>query len=839
MPFFDFGAKRSEPSGTRLAHPGAPKGDTADLSPLEAICPPLLRMRDGSFVQMLELPPLPISVSGTEFSTWMTRYGAALAQLPAGMHFQLSVLPFPVHPEEDLAYFIEAARTWHTEAVLEKSSDRKRNASLALATASNHMTETLSGLYDAVRPMHWRWILTLVDRARALGEPKWGWGRKPKDGDFETHLRGAVARLEEQAAIFLQAFSAAGLPLVVLSPGQMAQALWLGLHPESTGLVQPDQVAKDLAYGKAPLMRTAPDEETFLSGAPSHSLAQLLVPDTVVERENSLEVDAVHLRGYILYDFKPFQPALLYRLTDLPGGWLGALYVEISDPQTASPQLDARQVQVDAGRLMRSSRGVLENFSAEMESAAVKESRARLAVSGQPPFLIRLFVFRSAPDQDTLEKRCRELESLLTTLGVRFYAARYRQRDLWQSTLPTGVMKVGQQGRNLTAESLTPFFWPPRARQTDPDGIYVGVDEDSGLPVRLDLLGSRAERTPSVLTLGRPGAGKSVTLRTAMLSGLIHGASVFALDLEGEMREFCRTYGGRYLEIGVSGGDRINILDIPPEQENPLAAGTEHLIAFCSAVRGADIPPGSEWNALAESYRLALVDRGWLGEDSQSTDRAVWDAQNAPRLRDIVRILERQGATGGSLAEMLRPYAEGVYASYFNHLTTFDLSKERLVVFGLQNVNLNDTAARLRVYLWQVMGLIWGEIVRRHAVDPRGMRMVMLDELWAILSAPGGAGAIENMARRFRKRRAVLWMATQQTGEFLDSPFGRRVLNIAGNTFLMEQRPAEARRLQQVFDLPDPITRLLEGTGTGRGVWMRPEGALRLRVIVPPAWGII
>ena len=243
------------------------------------------------------------------------------------------------------------------------------------------------------------------------------------------------------------------------------------------------------------------------------------------------------------------------------------------------------------------------------------------------------------------------------------------------------------------------------------------------------------------------------------------------------------------------------------------------------------------WNALAEAYRLAVEDRGWHREAAPGRKPVRWRHEDAPRLADVVRILEAAPSQAAkSLAEMLRPFAQGVYAGYFNTPTTFDLAEERLVVFGLQHVNdLSDT---LRVYLWQVMGLIWGEVVRRNAASPEAAQHVMLDEVWKLLEAPGGAGAVENMARRFRKRRTALWMATQQVGEFLDSPGGKRILSVVGNTLLMEQRPVEAGRLQQTLQLSDAMAEGLQRLGTGHGLLVTPQGSLRLWIAVPEAWGV-
>jgi hypothetical protein len=461
----------------------------------------------------------------------------------------------------------------------------------------------------------------------------------------------------------------------------------------------------------------------------------------------------------------------------------------------------------------------------------------RMETTGQTPVFIRFFVMRTAPDEQTLAKRNRDLESLLTTIGAQAFPARYSQLLLWKSTLPTGSLALNQKPRNMTPHSLGTFFWPSRKRLMEPDGVYLGIDENTRLPVRVDPFGTRADRTPSYLILGRPGAGKSVTLRMLQVSAQLGGGRVLAIDVEGEMRAFCEQYGGRYIEVGSTSGDRINVLDIPPDSDDPLLAGTEHLIAFCEAVRGQPIPKGLEWNALAEAYRLAVEDRGWIRNEETGPTMAHWRHEDAPRLADVVRILETTPSpTSKSMAEMLRPYAQGVYASYFNTPTTFDITEEQLVIFGLQHVN--DMSDQLRVYLWQVMGLIWGEVIRRNAADPQAIQHVMLDEVWKLLEAPGGAGAVENMARRFRKRRTALWLATQQVGEFLDSPAGRRILSVVGNTILMEQRPVEAKRLQATFDLSDYMTDSLHRLGTGHGVLVTPEGNLRIWIAAPEGWGV-
>ncbi len=306
---------------------------------------------------------------------------------------------------------------------------------------------------------------------------------------------------------------------------------------------------------------------------------------------------------------------------------------------------------------------------------------------------------------------------------------------------------------------------------------------------------------------------------------------------------YCRYYGGRYIEVGTPKGELINVMDIQLDTDDPLIGGTEQLVAFAEAVRGTEIRPGSEWNVLADAYKRALIDREWLKENYDGSVEIVspggWKSGDAPLLGDIVDILKRDQVNPDafSMSQMLAQYVgNGVYASYFNRPTTFSIRDENLVIFGLKHVNAHSSSSQLRVYLWQILGLIWSEVLGRHMKDKETANNVMLDEVWALLKAPGGVGAIENMARRFRKRKAGLWMATQEVREFLDSPDAKKVLSIVGNTFLMDQRPTEAALLQNLYSLPAGTESVLTHLGTGRGLMVLPDKILRISVAVPKEW---
>ena len=839
---------QEEPDTEKLSDPGQPTADTVDLVSVIAIDDPFLITKEGAFVLMFEIPEIDMDIYGMTEKELCDRYQTALGALPPGTKFQMTVFEDPFDPSDDIRYFTERSEKFENEIAYEDPVSAFYKQGQALSASSIAMAARTAEIYDRVKPIRRRTVLTLyylpgaanVARNIVLGQYA-----QAEIEEIRKGKESAVENLEERISVLQSAFSGAGLPLVQLDPADALNAVWRTMHPFSSNdpEVTAADIAKNLVLGEEIFKKDPPGAEEWTEDLTPEQISGLLSPNYVIERKSMLEIDGVLMKGYVVYDFRPNRPTFMYRLNSLAGTWLGTLFIEVMDPAVAADKLSQRETQLSAQEMVKAKQGMLVDFGVRQEVSAVQESRMQLETAGQAPINIRFFVFRTALTKKELDKRCREMESLFKTIGVAAFQADYTQKHLWRSYIPLGVMNTEQKRRNMNAPALSTFFWPQRKRYNEENGLYMGFDESTNLPLFLDPFGASNSKTPTFLSIGRPGAGKSVWLKTMMTSAMISGGRVMAVDIEGEMEEYCRYYGGRYIEVGTPHGELINVMDIQPDEEDPLIGGTEQLVAFAEAVRGAAIHPGPEWNVLADAYKRALIDREWLRENFDGSfevlNRDGWRSEDAPLLGDIVDILRRDQSNPDalSMSQMLAQYVgNGVYASYFNRPTTFNIRKERLVIFGLKHVNTHSSSNQLRVYLWQILGLIWSEVLGRYMQDMETANHVMLDEVWALLKAPGGVGAIENMARRFRKRKAGLWMATQEVREFLDSGDAKKILSIVGNTFLMDQRPMEASLLENLYSLPEGTKNILTHLGTGRGLMVLPGKILRVSVSIPKEW---
>ena len=811
-----------------------PESDTLGLVPILKVLPDMLITTHGKYVRMYEFPPVAAEADGDQIFQIQRRYANVLASLPPRSKFQLTVIPEPIDPTPDLEHFFKIQQFWSSEKASQQPDTAHLNHEIIEESARSFMA-LITNWYSSVNPITWRMLITLSymppyqKRSGLFGI---GRGDGARVDDLVNNSGAAREFFAQHGGVLLQSFQNQGIDLISLDGPAMAQAVWRVLHPTTTGS-QERSAASALQHvldkgANQPSSYSVPDLSEFSPTLPMDHVAEVLAPDNVREDPNQIYVDGIYLKGYSVYDYNPGSMIHLQQLTSFPGGFLGSLFVYVEDPALIAGQLRSKETSLKGKSHLRQSKGFISSFGSDQEAGAVETARAKMEMGLENPVSIRFFIIVAAAMPDELKNRSLNMENILTTLGAKFFATTHNQLHTWQTALPLAHIATQQKKRNMTPGSLQTFFWPPKSRMFEESGRYMGVDLNSGTPLYYDPLGRDKDRSPTLLAIGKMGGGKSVWLRANMLIGLMRGNTVFAVDLEGEMEDFVEAYGGRYVNVGASSGDRINVLDVPLDDEQPLIAGVEQLVAFTSTVLQRKIEHGLEWNALADAYEVAVKDRiGSLNADD-------WSPQKAPVLSDISDVLEHMGETGLSLAAGLKPYASGVYSQFFNTPSTLDISNERLVVFGLGDIHTSSSAdIRKRAYLWQVMSIIWSETVSRHRKNPAHITDVFLDEVWALLKAPGGGEAIENMARRYRKRQGILWMATQEVDEFLHSEVGRRILKIVGTTILMSQTEYAADELQDILHFSDYIRNMLVEMPTGKSVIKLPVGIKVIRTFIP------
>ncbi|MCC6190632.1 MAG: ATP-binding protein [Anaerolineales bacterium] len=278
---------------------------------------------------------------------------------------------------------------------------------------------------------------------------------------------------------------------------------------------------------------------------------------------------------------------------------------------------------------------------------------------------------------------------------------------------------------------------------------------------------------------------KPAPLLNSLVANLLEGGSA-------ESGELARVLG---YAAALSGGHAINIMDINLASENPWSSAAESLAAFVEAILGERLgAPG--FNALVECYQATMEKWGF-----HASDQSSWGASRpAPTLAALVDTLSAHANPHSQgLAQVLLQYACGLYADLFNQPTSVNSGSAQLMVFGMRSLRENVERTLAPVFAWQVLRLVWNEVVAAGASQPIHL---FIDEAWYLLEQPGAAERLERMARSFRKYNAALHLATQDTQRLVSSPEARVIAEIARIKMLFGQESDSAvRRLGELFGL--------------------------------------
>ena len=293
-----------------------------------------------------------------------------------------------------------------------------------------------------------------------------------------------------------------------------------------------------------------PAADDFLQAANDpEQLADLLAPALIDEQPTYIRVGEVVARGFTIYDFDPSSPVDFSALLAFEADMTHSLYLWPTDPVNIRRQFKEKETELKSGQLVDERRGVVTNWGRQAAIETVENARAEIEIAMQAPFFLHWFCMIWANDVLALEKKCQQFETRLKVMDIRYHPATRVQRGVLQSCRPLGRMSYQLKPRNMSADSLGPFFPFARREYFDPNGVHFGVHRGNGLLVCLDVF-QNGQSNASELVLGTPGSGKSVYLKQEIETLLALGHRVFIIDPEREYLRLAVDYHAPYLELG-------------------------------------------------------------------------------------------------------------------------------------------------------------------------------------------------------------------------------------------------------------------------------------------------
>lgn len=455
--------------------------------------------------------------------------------------------------------------------------------------------------------------------------------------------------------------------------------------------------------------------------------------------------------------------------------------------------------------------------------SAIQQRRDRIFESS-------VFICLHAGSKEELEEKSQILEDTFARLSAKLLPLVMRQVKGLKSVVPTGSPSVTDIVQILTSGGAASMLPVSNADISHQSGIFMGYNYFTNAPMFLNqFVGPPLLPNPHIACFGTSGSGKSVTLKLIVARSSLTGVRSVILDPEREYASLKGLLKEKYEHIRITPGKTsgINLLELEAEDDEDkqvvnITNKVVEIRALFSAIvenlDGRKLDP-REAAALEESLReeygareitsdpRSLYEKGGKElPDGRFSVKPV--KKEMPTLTDLHRRLEKKPGAE-NLVLMLKPFLRGGSLGMFDCLTEKKLNAP-VVCFDVKDVEeeFSRFYAMFVLLVWT-----WQKFAQR---DRKVRKQVVIDESWMFMKYGDAADFLEKLARRGRKYKTSLVVASQMIEEFLSREAGRAVIGNCATHILLKQAPTVLADVVEAFKLSPGVTKYLETFADGQ-----------------------
>ena len=292
---------------------------------------------------------------------------------------------------------------------------------------------------------------------------------------------------------------------------------------------------------------------------------------------------------------------------------------------------------------------------------------------------------------------------------------------------------------------------------------------------------------------------------------------VMIIDPQNETQYICALYGGKFFDMTPRGDIHINPMEIPLSVFNSKSDKIKK--TFVSSVNG--------WaNGFVEAVMKGLIynseHKAFVTEAVEKVYDKTFESKTLvqPTIRNVrnelVRMEEETEYESDQrlihmITNSLKPFTEGIY-DMFAYPSDIDISSERLVAFGLNNIT-DD--------IWQpVMTTIMFFLTNRIEFNQEVQRATrfIVDECQYVCKSISTGDILLKAVLTYRKFGGICTMAFQNLARVVMSEDLRDMLTNCGYKMFFKQEGSDALALSQIQHLTEIEYEALSNDSPGRSV---------------------
>ena len=404
----------------------------------------------------------------------------------------------------------------------------------------------------------------------------------------------------------------------------------------------------------------------------------------------------------------------------------------------------------------------------------------------------------------------------------------FKQLDALKETLPLNNNIISENNRNMTTAGLAAMFPIARTKSSVKEGIYFGRDLFTGLPMNLETF-TQGLANANIAIFGVPGSGKSVTVKTIVGRTAFINRRSSILDIEGEYVALTERLGGRIIKVRQSVPVGINLFDIDIDED-------EGFIDIDSKI--------TEIRAIMNGIINKYEDRTMKPNEIADIEQAVKEVYKEKGItKDASSIYEKEGGkiegkiTFGNIKKKMptltdfhRVMKEKIKNKALTATLSNFLSGNTLGIFDCQStLKLNDqvicfdiSEIKDEIMRYYVSLVLTTWITNKYmATKERNERYVVVDEAWNLFKNKETADFIENLARRARKKRVAMILATQHLSEARQNSQTEATINCCDTIIILKQSIGNIDEIMKFFKLPIGAREILLKARAGECILIR------------------
>lgn len=531
-------------------------------------------------------------------------------------------------------------------------------------------------------------------------------------------------------------------------------------------------------------------------------IKELLAPPGAEFGTDYFQIGNIYGRSLVILDYPVFLfSGWLEKIINIDEVFNLSIYIYPLETAAVLKQLEKQLAKVAAQIYEREKSGKVRSPELETAYKNVEQLRDFLVQAQEKMLQIGLYITIFAQEKKELDMKTTKIIKALESSLISVKPVLFLQKESFITNTPINLdqMNTNYYLNSSTTSSFFPFV---SSELVEKSGVFLGINIQNAGLVILDRFNYE---NPHMVILARSGSGKSYTAKLEVMRNLMMGTDVIVLDPENEYQSIAELYNGSFVNISLRSENKFNPFDIPPvlENENAVDVYKEHVADLLELIQ---LLIGEKLS----SEDLSILDRA-INQTYESfnilPDQDFSQVKTFPTLNDLEKILFATSG-GEKIASKLYPFTQGNFSGFINEQTTTELNK-RLNVFGFKELPDILRPIGMFVVLKYVFNKIKKELKKR---------VVVIDEAWWIMRQEFGAEFLLNIIKRGRKYGVGVTSITQDTEDFLTSPYGRPILTNSALVLLLKQSSVSIDILGKIYALTEGEKNFLLTAERGYGL---------------------